>query len=267
MIKPGEIQKHAHLLGVRDQQIEKDYVLSWILYGLSLHQHLKSSLIFKGGTVLKKVYFSNYRFSEDLDFTLTNSDFIQPIVLEWFNELFRFVKEEANIALEIDDSIEIRETGIHFYIKYAGPLGGQNGTKKIKVDISNDEILVFKPVLMPAITKYSDLSNHSLLCYTLEEVLVEKMRTIIQRMQARDFYDVWYLLEEQGMDPTFLINEFKTKCNHKNISPEQFHKKINERIPQYKGRWSNSMKDQIKHLPEFEQVEREMQRHLKRIIF
>jgi predicted nucleotidyltransferase component of viral defense system len=172
----------------------------------------------------------------------------------------------VNITLEIDENIEIREVGIHFYIKYTGPLGGQSGTKKIKVDISNDEILVFKPVLMPAIINYSDLSNHSLLCYTLEEVLVEKMRTIIQRMQARDFYDVWYLLEVYGMDPTFLITEFKTKCHHKNISPEQFHKKINERIPQYKGRWSNSMKDQIKYLPKFEQVEREIQRHLKRIV-
>jgi hypothetical protein len=72
---------------------------------------------------------------------------------------------------KIDENIEIREVGIHFYIKYTGPLGGQSGTKK-----------------------------------------------------------------------------------------------INERIPQYKGRWSNSMKDQIKYLPKFEQVEREIQRHLKRIV-
>ncbi len=265
MIKPGEIQQHAHFLGVRDQQIEKDYVLSWILYGLSTHQHLKATLIFKGGTVLKKVYFNNYRFSEDLDFTSTNSNLAQPNIGDWFNQLFRFVKEESKITLNIDDNIEFREGGIHFYINYTGPLGGQSGTKKIKVDISNDEILVFEPVLMPAIINYPDLSEHSLLCYSLEEVLVEKMRTIIQRMQARDFYDVWYLLEEYGMDPTFFINEFKTKCNHKNINPNQFHDKIRERIPQYKGRWNNSMKNQIKHLPEFEKVEREIYRHLKRI--
>ncbi len=28
MIKPGEIQQKANLVGVRDQQIEKDYTLS-----------------------------------------------------------------------------------------------------------------------------------------------------------------------------------------------------------------------------------------------
>ena len=35
MIKPGEIQQKARETGVRDQQIEKDYVLSWILKGIA----------------------------------------------------------------------------------------------------------------------------------------------------------------------------------------------------------------------------------------
>ena len=35
MIKPGEIQKIARTTGVRDQQIEKDYILSWILQGIA----------------------------------------------------------------------------------------------------------------------------------------------------------------------------------------------------------------------------------------
>lgn len=49
--------------------VEKDYVLSWVLYGIS--QNLKlSEWFFKGGTCLKKCYFETYRFSEDLDFTV-----------------------------------------------------------------------------------------------------------------------------------------------------------------------------------------------------
>ena len=35
MIKPGEIQQKAREAGVRDQQIEKDYVLSWIVKGIA----------------------------------------------------------------------------------------------------------------------------------------------------------------------------------------------------------------------------------------
>ena len=67
MIKPSEVQQKATRLGVRDHQIEKDYVLSWILWGIASHAELTKKLIFKGGTALKKVYFEDYRFSEDLD--------------------------------------------------------------------------------------------------------------------------------------------------------------------------------------------------------
>jgi len=37
MIKPSEIQQKARNAEVRDQQIEKDYVLSWILKGIAQH--------------------------------------------------------------------------------------------------------------------------------------------------------------------------------------------------------------------------------------
>ncbi len=37
MIRPGEIQQKARETGVRDQQIEKDYVLSWILNHLIIN--------------------------------------------------------------------------------------------------------------------------------------------------------------------------------------------------------------------------------------
>jgi hypothetical protein len=47
MIKPGEIQNKAREVGVRDQQIEKDYILSWILQGIAQHKHLSVSIVFK----------------------------------------------------------------------------------------------------------------------------------------------------------------------------------------------------------------------------
>jgi predicted nucleotidyltransferase component of viral defense system len=129
------------------------------------------------------------------------------------------------------------ENGIHFYIRYTGPLGGQGHHKSVKVDISRSELLVFEPVKKPAILPYTDLVAHKLFCYTLEEVLVEKMRSVMQRMVARDFYDLWYLLEVHGLDITFYQQEFGVKCKHKNLLPTNFPAKIAERLPQYKGRW------------------------------
>lgn len=265
MIKPGEIQQKANAVGVRDQQIEKDYILSWILFGISKNEHLCKTIVFKGGTVLKKVYFEDYRFSEDLDFTLLNAEIPNEQIFGWFKEVFEYVKEEANIPLAIIDNNEHEDEGINFYISYTGPLGGQGNNKKVKVDISRSEQLEYAPVMKDVIIGYSDLEAHQLLCYPLEEVLVEKMRTVMQRMQARDFYDIWFLLEQHNMDAAFHMKEFEKKCASKNLKHSDFPKKLAERLPQYKGRWKNSVGEQIKDMPDFDQVEREVQRHLKKL--
>jgi len=48
MIRSGEIQKKATSAGVRDPQVEKDYILSWILKGISQHKELSELWVFKG---------------------------------------------------------------------------------------------------------------------------------------------------------------------------------------------------------------------------
>lgn len=265
MIKPGEIQNKARKFGVRDQQIEKDYILSWILQGIAQNESLSKVMAFKGGTVLKKVYFEDYRFSEDLDFTLLEEDLTNEQIFEWFEEVFEYIREEANIPLERVDDNEHGDGGINFYISYVGPLGGLGANKKVKVDISRSENLVFEPVKNNVFIGYSDQEEHQILCYTLEEILVEKLRSIMQRMQARDFYDIWYLLEERKMDVDFYINEFKAKCQSKEVNPADFYKKLEQRLPQYKGRWQKSMVDQIHDLPDFDTVSRAVTRHLKKL--
>lgn len=266
MIKLSEIQNKARAVVVRDQQIEKDYVLSWILQGIAGNENLAKNLVFKGGTVLKKAYFKNYRFSEDLDFTLLSEEIGNNQIFEWFTEVFKYILEEANIPLEIIDNNEHEDGGINFYISYIGPLGGQGNNKRIKVDISRSEKLVFAPILKNMILNYTDQEEHKLLCYPLEEILVEKMRSVIQRMQARDFYDIWYLLEIHGMPIDFYVNEFRSKCESKGLNAADFNLKLEQRIPQYKGRWQKSINDQIKDLPDFDQVEREVKRHLRKMV-
>jgi len=265
MIKPGEIQKKARAVGVRDQQIEKDYILSWILQGIAFHNELSKIIVFKGGTVLKKVYFEDYRFSEDLDFTLLEDAISNQQIFDYFNKTFEYVREEANIPLEIIDNNEHSDGGINFYISYIGPLGGMGTNKRVKVDISRSEKLQFVPIDKTIILTYTDQEEHKLLCYSLEEILVEKIRSIMQRMQARDFYDVWFLTEIHGLKNDFFTNEFVAKCKNKGIDPSEIFTKLKQRLPQYKARWQKSMKDQIKDLPDFEQVEREVMRHLRKM--
>src|SRR5690606_33210516 len=145
MIQPGEIQSIAGKEGVRDTQIEKDYVISWVTYGIANNPFLKDNLVFKGGTVLKKVYFPDYRFSEDLDFTFTGKDFDIEAIKAAFSELIDWVYEESRISLSIQNETRHETGNFNFYLAYTGPLGGAGANKDIKVDISQDELIYNAP--------------------------------------------------------------------------------------------------------------------------
>ena len=54
---------------IREDVLERDYCIAWFLAALG-QSDLRTCLALKGGTALKRCYFGDYRFSEDLDFTL-----------------------------------------------------------------------------------------------------------------------------------------------------------------------------------------------------
>lgn len=264
MIKQAEIQKVAREAGVRDTQIEKDYVLTWILYGISQHELLSEVLAFKGGTVLKKFYFEDYRFSEDLDFTLLDEGKTNEDIQTAFQEVFDFIKDEANIDLSMDDFGEHQTGNINFFINYIGPLGGRG--KQVKVDISRNELLKFDLEEKQMIEVYSDQEECSLKCYSLNEVMTEKMRSLLSRVQPRDFYDLWFLSENEGFEMADLLSEYEEKAVFKGLKPDTIGKRLNIILPVFEKQWETSMSDQIQDLPPFKQVERELGRHFRKFL-
>lgn len=263
MIRPAEIQRKANREKVRDSQIEKDYILTWILTGVAANEVLPTTLAFKGGTVLKKFYFEDYRFSEDLDFTLVDGKLTNEAIQDAFEEVFQYVREEANIPLAMED-FDIHETGnINFYISYVGPLGGIGANKRVKVDISRTEKLCFELESRPIFEVYSDQEECTIQCYSLNEVMTEKMRSLLSRTQPRDYYDLWYLSEAEGMEMADLRYEFGEKARHKELDPDALQERLKEKVAVFKSRWEKSMKDQIADLPPFEQVHRELGKHFR----
>ena len=122
MIQAKEINSVASKNKLKDAQIEKDYILSWMLFGISRNELLSKILIFKGGTVLKKAYFPDYRYSEDLDFTLLDEKTTNEELLREFEKVYAFVKREANITLLFKEGNTHTSGSIGFYVDYIGPL-------------------------------------------------------------------------------------------------------------------------------------------------
>lgn len=203
MIKKDELLKVQKATGLPLSTIEKDYVLSLLLWSITRNQHIGNQWVFKGGTCLKKCYFGEYRFSEDLDYTvLPNTSVAESHIRQELSSCFDQLFD--NFGLRIDfNNLEItpfsdkNDQFIQVKVPFRGPLMPIGSWPRIKLDISQEEKVVDKPTFLPLIHGYSDSANckTTVMCYSLYEIFAEKMRALVHRTRPRDLYDVIHLAE------------------------------------------------------------------------
>ncbi len=260
MIEKNEILKIAEGLSLRPDTVEKDYVLSWVLWGISSHS-TTSSWAFKGGTSLKKCHFETFRFSEDLDFTLNdpaqlNSEFLQKTFLE----ISELLASEVGIEFFPDRfRFKVHDKGGGHYsaqgkIHYNGPLRRKQGVASIKLDLTTDEILVLSPQRLPVDHPYSDKPPDGIqaTCYAFEEVVAEKVRALAQRVSPRDLYDVIHFYRNREMidNPELVNSVLEQKCNYKHIAMPTFQSiEGHEKIDELESSWVNMLSHQLTSLP------------------
>lgn len=245
--------------------IEKDYVLGWLLAGISNHQELNKKWIFKGGTCLKKCYFETYRFSEDLDFTITSQEHInQDFLLGTFNKIANWIYDNTGIEIPKDRiSFEIFKNSrgsisVEGKISYKGPLQPGGDLPRIKLDLTADEILVLSPVSRMVHHPYSDKPSEGIyiLCYCFEELFAEKIRALGERLRPRDLYDVIHLYRHNDTKPdhTVLVDTLEKKCKFKNIQVPTMEIVENKpELAELQSEWQNMLAHQLPVLPSFEQ--------------
>jgi predicted nucleotidyltransferase component of viral defense system len=240
--------------------VEKDYVLGWILAGINAHEEFAESWVFKGGTCLKKCYFETYRFSEDLDFTLSDEshldeEFLRPV----FEEVVAWVAEQSglNIAADqLDFDIYNNPRGqpnCQAKIAYRGPVSPTSGGwPKIKLDLTADERLVLPSVRREVFHPYSDRPEGGIWanCYAYEEAFGEKLRALGERTRPRDLYDVVNLYRHTDSRPTatVLLHVLRQKCEHKAIPVPTFASLIPHRQA-LDAMWSDMLSHQLPVLP------------------
>jgi hypothetical protein len=153
MILQKEIRTKSQMLSVPPATIDKDWVLGHVLYAIYQHPSLVENLIFKGGTCLRKLYFGNYRFSEDLDFTCnTNAlELDKAFILQILNTAHQ--NSGILFYLEGYDPMKHNDVlvGYKAIIKYWGADHQKNSAVPpperwhtfIKIEIITNEILLF----------------------------------------------------------------------------------------------------------------------------
>lgn len=236
MIPENEFREKARTYKVPITTIERDYTQNWLLAFLP-------KMAFKGGTGLRKIYFTDYRFSDDLDFTLLNDISFNELKQKIQNAVI-MSRDESGINLLDEIKSEEVVNGYVFTI-YFRIIRTTGDPLKVKIDITNkdNENVVHDVLNKSIIHNYSDKFDKNVMVYSLEEIFAEKTRSLFERIRPRDLYDVWYLSSYTNFDKSL----FKKKCEFKNITPEM--DELLTRKTEFINAWENSLKHQLKELP------------------
>lgn len=265
MIDKREILEAASMLGLLPSVVEKDYVLGWLLAGINAHPDLGPAWVFKGGTCLKKCYFETYRFSEDLDFTLTNEAHLDAgFLLQAVGEVVQWVADESGIVIpheQLSFDIYTNPRGgfsCQGKVGYRGPVSptaNSGGWPKIKLDLTADECLVLPIAQREVFHPYTDHPEGGIWinCYAYEEAFGEKIRALAERTRPRDLYDVVNLYRHGDTRPPAAIvrNVLEQKCRYKGIAVPTL-----DALEPYRAdleaMWKNMLAHQLPMLPPVE---------------
>jgi len=264
MILLSEILENSREWSLRPDVVEKDYVLGWLLAGISA-QPLTKEWIFKGGTCLKKCYFETYRFSEDLDFTLLESSpFDAQTITQALQEISDWVYEQCGIQIP-KDGIALEEfqnprgrRAMQGRLSYRGPTGPRGSLPRIKLDLTQDEVVVKEPIRRPIAHSYSDVlpPDSQVLSYAPDEVFAEKLRALAERQLPRDLYDIvtMYRSELFRTESKEIKAILDKKCAYKGIVyPTIQQLEENPRHLELMSEWGNMLAHQLPALPLLDQ--------------
>ncbi len=217
---------------------EKEYLQYIFLNAVSRYPEI----IFKGGTCLR-ICFGLERASEDLDFSANLPiSKIKDIIKKCLKE-FEFLNIECKISSEKEFKGNLRVEA-----RFKGPLftGNPNSTNTLKIDFNSQETINREAKVIQKL--FSDVPLFILNVLPEKEILAEKIRTMANRTQARDFYDLWALLNKKvEIDKKLIIKKLrqeKAKLSAIKILP--------------KKEYLQGLKNLVGVVPPYEQVAKEV---------
>jgi predicted nucleotidyltransferase component of viral defense system len=214
MITESELRRIAGQAGLGVGQAEHEYVLVCALDALAETSLLSDTFCLKGGTALRQLYFPDWRHSLDLDFTVLPvfpAARLETSLTNWLDQ----TKQKHGIEMSLQ-SLHKADGAARARARFLGPLRHPN---RLLLDITLDEPVILPPHSRPVITGLFADPCPQVLCYQLEEILAEKLRSILQRGKARDYYDVWRLFTDKArtFDRGTAREVLRAKCGHKRL--------------------------------------------------
>jgi len=288
MILKTRLQDYATFHQSKWEIVEQDYVLSWVLAGMTFLPELSSALVFKGGTCLRKCYFGDYRFSQDIDLSVMgNSGSLE-------SSLENHIHKACVLAEEL-----VQDQGTAFYLRsepYLEKRPHPEGQKAFRVqaklpwhrdfnttiyiEVSFSEAVILPPVQKKIIHPYGEQFDYSINAYDINEIVAEKIRALLQfakklhergwgRSRVRDYYDLWRILSfyREDISKAALPDLVRKKCAHKEIDFKGIESIFQEKLLlNFEEEWEFWLKDVVgPDLPDRHLVLKDLREQLTKI--
>ena len=246
MISINELNQIKEIKKTSLYYAEKEYFQYIFLNAISKYHE---DFIFKGGTCLR-ICFGLERASEDLDFSTNQSlKNIRNIILSCVKNF-----DLLNISHEPYSEKKLKGN-IRFEIRFKGPLfaGNKNSTNTLKIDFNRQKAINKEARVIQKI--FSDVPQFIINTLPEKEILAEKIRTLINRSEPKDLYDLWVLFSKKTEIDKKLI---KQKLKEENSKYE------NLKYPS-ENEYKSVLKNLINFVPEYKQVFKEVSKELDNI--
>ena len=193
------------------QIVLQNYMLERLLERISISEY-HDNFILKGGFLLAAMVGLDTRATMDMDATIKGLPVTKETILEMFGEICK-IHIDDDINFEFSGIADIREEDE--YGGYRVSLTGNYSPMAVplKIDITTGDKITPREMVYSFNLMFEERSI-SVLAYTIETILAEKLETIISRgdqnTRPRDFYDVYILntLQKQNIDNQILKEAF-----------------------------------------------------------
>lgn len=121
------------------------------------------------------------------------------------------MREISGIESRVQYEVYSNDSYLQFRLQYDGPISRNT----VKIEFSSENFV--GPVIKRDVPRVYDYADFSILSYSINNILSEKMRTILQRGKLRDYYDVWKLLKTTKFRPDYIRDMCAKKCQTKGV--------------------------------------------------
>lgn len=229
--------------------VEKDYVLSAVLAFVSKLPQAEN-LVFKGGTALRKAYFSDYRLSADLDFTVLAGE---RLALKKSISTLENKEFEGIFFLKLLDKTLKGGNNLNLVLQYESKIGTTQGKKhvdNVKLDFNFDGKAFLKPEKRKIVSpKEFELDEFEFKVMQLEEIICDKIHAIHRRPKPRDLFDLHYLLKK-GYKLNLELAGTKLEATAEKFEFKNFAKHVEK----LRAKWKTDMAGLLPLTPDFDAI-------------